>query len=70
MSQYTGLLFSADEYWPIGPFRFPIYKDLVPGEAKGIEALAESNPKAPTPRSNWPKELRKTRRSQSKKLWN
>ena len=40
MSKYTGLLFTADEYWPIGPFRFPIYKDLVPGEAKGIEAVA------------------------------
>ena len=45
MSQYTGLLFSADEYWPIGPFRFPIYKDLVPGEAKGIEALAREQSK-------------------------
>lgn len=45
MSQYTGLLFTADEYWPIGPFRFPIYKDLVPGEAKGIEALAREQSK-------------------------
>ena len=45
MSRYAGLLFTADEYWPIGPFRFPIYKDLVPGEAKGIEALAREQSK-------------------------
>ena len=46
MSRYTGLLFSAEEYWPIGPFRFPIYKDLVPGEAKGIEKIARDQSKA------------------------
>ena len=37
MSKYTGLLFPVDEYHQIGPFRFPIYKDLVPGEARDIE---------------------------------
>jgi hypothetical protein len=46
MSRYTGLLFTADEYWPIGPFRFPIYKDLVPGEARGIEDLARKQSKS------------------------
>ena len=46
MSRYTGLLFTADEYWPIGPFRFPIYKDLVPGEAKGIEDIARQQSKS------------------------
>lgn len=46
MSKYTGLLFAAEEYWPIGPFRFPIYKDLVPGEAKGIEAVARQQSKS------------------------
>jgi len=46
MSKYTGLLFAAEDYWPIGPFRFPIYKDLVPGEAKGIEAVARQQSKS------------------------
>ncbi len=40
MSKYASLLFSPDEYHTIGPFRFPIYHDLVPGEAKGIEAIS------------------------------
>lgn len=39
MSKYAGLLFTADQYHQIGPFRFPIYKDLVPGEARDIEAI-------------------------------
>ena len=46
MSKYTGLLFSAEEYHVIGPFRFPIYKDLVPGEAKGIEDISRDSSKA------------------------
>ena len=37
MSKYASLLFSPTEYHEIAPFRFPIYRDLVPGEAKGIE---------------------------------
>ena len=40
MSKYASLLFSPEKYHEIGPFRFPIYHDLVPGEAKGIEALS------------------------------
>jgi len=40
MSKYASLLFAPEEYHEIGPFRFPIYHDLVPGEAKGIEALS------------------------------
>ena len=40
MSKYASLLFTPEEYKEIGPFRFPIYHDLVPGEAKGIEELA------------------------------
>lgn len=40
MSKYASLLFPVEEYYEIGPFRFPVYKDLVPGEAKGIENLS------------------------------
>jgi hypothetical protein len=40
MSKYATLLFAPEEYHEIGPFRFPIYHDLVPGEAKGIEAIS------------------------------
>lgn len=39
MSKYASLLFAPDKYHEIGPFRFPVYNDLVPGEAKGIEAI-------------------------------
>ena len=42
MSKYASLLFSPEEYHEIGPFRFPIYGDLVPGEAKGMEELTRS----------------------------
>lgn len=40
MSKYASILFSPEKYHEIGPFRFPVYNDLVPGEAKGIEALS------------------------------
>jgi len=40
MSKYASLLFAPEEYHEVGPFRFPVYHDLVPGEAKGIEALS------------------------------
>ena len=40
MSKYASLLFTPEEYYEIGPFRFPIYHDLVPGETRGIEELA------------------------------
>ena len=46
MSKYASLLFSHEEYHEIGPFRFPIYRDLVPGEAKGIEALSRKQSKS------------------------
>lgn len=39
MSKYASLLFGPEEYHAIGPFRFPVYHDLVPGESKGIEAI-------------------------------
>jgi hypothetical protein len=40
MSKYTSLLFGPDTYHHIGPFRLPVYKDLVPGEAKKLEAVS------------------------------
>lgn len=40
MSKYASLLFAPEKYHEIGPFRFPVYNDLVPGEAKEIEALS------------------------------
>lgn len=39
MSKYASILFPPDTYHTIGPFRFPVYHDLVPGESKGVEAL-------------------------------
>lgn len=46
MSKYASLLFSPEEYHVIGPFRFPVYHDLVPGEAKGIEAVGRKQSKS------------------------
>lgn len=39
MSKYASLLFSPEEFHEIAPFRFPIFHDLVPGEARGIEEI-------------------------------
>ena len=36
MSKYSGLLFAAEEHHCIGPFRFPILRTLLPGEAQGM----------------------------------
>lgn len=46
MSKYSALLFKPETYHQIGPFRFPIYHDLVPGEAKGIEEYSKRQSKA------------------------
>jgi len=46
MSKYASLLFSPEDYHQIGPFRFPIYHDLVPGEAKGIEGISRKQAKS------------------------
>lgn len=46
MSKYASLLFSPDKYHEIGPFRFPVYNDLVPGEAKGIEEISRQQSKS------------------------
>lgn len=46
MSKYASLLFSPENYYEIAPFRFPIFHDLVPGEAKGIEELTRAQSKS------------------------
>ena len=40
MSKYSKHFFQEKEYHDIGPFRFPIYEDLVAGEAEGVENIA------------------------------
>lgn len=40
MSKYSSVLFGAESYEKIGPFRFPVWKELVPGEVKGFERIA------------------------------
>ena len=42
MSKYSNLFFQEKEYHEISPFRFPIYEDLVAGEAEGVEAIARN----------------------------
>ena len=46
MSKYASLLFGPEKYYEVGPFRFPIYEDLVPGEARHIEEYAKKQSKA------------------------
>lgn len=46
MSKYSSLLFSPERYHEIGPFRFPVYNDLVPGEAKGMEEISRKQSKS------------------------
>lgn len=46
MSKYASLLFAPTDYHEIAPFRFPIYHDLVPGEAKGIEEMTREQSKS------------------------
>lgn len=41
MGKYS-VLFEADEYRQIGPFRFPVYKDFTPGESREFERLNKS----------------------------
>lgn len=42
MAKYSGLLFTTEQYHEIGPFRFPIYKDLSPGEIKAITKIEKT----------------------------
>lgn len=45
-TRYTSLLFKTQKYHQIGPFRFPIYHDLLPGEVRALEEVNRSNAKA------------------------
>lgn len=40
MSKYASILFGAEQYHHIGPFRLPVYNDLVPGESRRIEEVS------------------------------
>lgn len=46
MSKYASLLFAPEKYYEVGPFRFPVYEDLVPGEAKRVEEYSKKQSKA------------------------
>lgn len=39
MSKYDALLFPAETFHRIGPFRFPVLATLLPGEARALDAL-------------------------------
>lgn len=41
MSKYSSVLFGAERYEKVGPFRFPIWNELVPGEVRGFERIAK-----------------------------
>lgn len=45
MSKYSSVFFGQKSYYDIAPFRFPIYKDLVAGEAEGIEEIGRRQAK-------------------------
>ena len=45
MSKYASILFAPEKFHEIGPFRFPIFNDLTPGESKGIEAISRKQSK-------------------------
>ena len=42
MSKYS-ILFEGDDFREIGPFRFPIFEDLTPGESRRMEELSKQN---------------------------
>lgn len=46
MSKYASLLFSPEKYHEIGPFRFPVFNDLVPGEARAMEEIGRKQSRA------------------------
>ena len=44
-SKYSSILFKAEQFHEIGPFRLPVYHDLTPGEAKGIDEISRKQSK-------------------------
>jgi hypothetical protein len=45
-TRYASLLFKTQEYHQIGPFRFPVYHDLLPGEVRALEKINREHAKA------------------------
>lgn len=45
MSKYS-ILFGASKHHIIGPFRFPVYEDLTPGETKEMERINKKQAKS------------------------
>lgn len=43
MSKYDALLFPADAFHSIGPFRFPVLGTLLPGEARSLDLLTKKD---------------------------
>jgi len=43
MAKYDGLLFAPEQYYEIGPFRFPVYKDLNPAEIKAVNKIEKQS---------------------------
>ena len=44
-SKYSSILFKPEQFHEIGPFRLPVYHDLTPGEAKGIDEISRKQSK-------------------------
>ena len=66
MSQYASLLFTTDKYHEIGPFRFPIFKYLVPGEMEEIERISKQQSSATVAQMRLAKKIAKDRNITSK----
>lgn len=45
MAKYS-ILFGTTKYHGIGPFRFPVYEDLTPGETRGMELINKKQAKS------------------------
>lgn len=45
MAKYS-ILFGTTKYHAVGPFRFPVYEDLTPGETRGMEIINKKQAKS------------------------
>jgi hypothetical protein len=46
MTKYSSVLFGAERFEKVGPFRFPVWNELVPGELRGFEQIARKQAKS------------------------
>jgi hypothetical protein len=46
MSKYASILFAPEKFHEVGPFRFPIYEHLTPGESRTIEEITRKQTKS------------------------